>query len=188
MGEICSVDGCDTPKVSWSANCPYCRKHYERARKHGDPNFSMQDRTPIQERWKSRYVIDPTTGCWNWTGTISRGYGYIRGNSVNYMAHRVAWESASGRPIAAGHEIDHLCRNKSCVNPDHLDEVTHTVNMERIPKKPQITHCKHGHKFTPKNTAVCRSKGRDIRRCVTCHRVNVREAQRRYRARQKAQS
>ena len=184
MEMLCSVDDCETPKVSWSEKCPYCRKHYERFKKYGDPNVCFQDRTPVEERWKNRYVVDITTGCWNWTGTVSRGYGYIRGNSTTYMAHRVAWESTNGRPIRAGYEIDHLCRNKGCVNPEHLDEVTHTVNMDRIPKKPKGTHCKYKHELTPENTMV---KG-ERRSCLTCHRRRTRENMRLWRARQKGQA
>ena len=78
------------------------------------------------------YIVDPDTGCWIWQrGRHSRGYGmaYLDGHTI--MAHRLIWLRHRG-PIPEGYELDHLCRNTSCVNPDHLEMVTHQVNMQRV--------------------------------------------------------
>jgi hypothetical protein len=183
---MCSVDGCaDKPK----GNQAYCPKHLMRIRRHGDPNVVklQKDNTPAQERWKKLYVVDPVTECWNWTGTTARGYGYIRdGARRNLLAHRFVWEQTGGI-LRPGLELDHLCRNRGCVNPLHLEQVTHTVNMERTTGHRNKTHCKRNHEFTPANTAIDKDRnGVSRRRCRACHRATVREAQRRYRARQKA--
>jgi len=73
--------------------------------------------------------------CWNWTKGISQhGYGKftarINGKRQTFMAHRVAWECFRGQ-IAAGYALDHLCQNKLCCNPDHLEPVTHAENSRR---------------------------------------------------------
>jgi hypothetical protein len=88
--------------------------------------------TPIAERIERRLIRTPW-GCWVWTGARSSGYGVIglggRNDGVGYV-HRLMHESARG-PIPAGYDIDHLCRNKVCANPSHLEAVTHAENMRR---------------------------------------------------------
>lgn len=86
---------------------------------------------PIRERLESRRQIDET-GCWVWTGALSaKGYGQIRlpGGSTAYT-HRESYVEFVG-PIPAGLHIDHLCRNRSCFNPDHLEPVTPQENARR---------------------------------------------------------
>ena len=88
-----------------------------------------------------KYCVDPETGCWIFTGHIGpKGYGAMRklgDTSRMYPAHRVFYEQAKG-PIPAGKQLDHLCRNRACVNPDHLEPVTNTENQRRG-LKPKLT-------------------------------------------------
>lgn len=111
-------------------------------------------------------------GCWLWN--LSRnadGYGKV-GRTTNpwgeQMAHRVAFRIWNG-DIPDGLQIDHLCRNRPCANPAHLEAVAHRTNMRRAPHiAAQIarTHCKWGHEFSPENTYVAPSDNR--RRCRAC--------------------
>lgn len=77
------------------------------------------------------YEVDPESGCWNWRLRRANGrYGQVERDGVAQQAHRWMWELHKG-PIPDGLEIDHLCRNTGCVNPDHLEPVTHAENVRR---------------------------------------------------------
>lgn len=170
---ICQGEGCDRePRNNTS---PYCEKHYSRVKRHGDPNFALKDHTPARERWKKRYIVDPKTGCWEWTGVKSGSYGVISdGQGVQLIAHRLVWEE-TGHVLIKGMELDHRCFNKGCVNPDHLEQVSHTVNVRRGSKNGSNflkTQCDNGHEFTPENTYI-RSNG--WRSCRACNRRIMRE-------------
>jgi hypothetical protein len=138
------------------------------------------------ERFWDKVLI--TDGCWEWQAYVDRdGYGLFglsKGKTVR--AHRFAFELEHGHPPE--NHIDHLCRNKRCVRPSHLDDVTNKVNHERG-LKAQQTHCVRGHAFTAENTY---RKPNGTRSCRTCHRereatpeakVRRAEASRRYRER-----
>ncbi|MFJ8146570.1 HNH endonuclease signature motif containing protein [Streptomyces sp. NPDC096048] len=116
------------------------------------------------------------SGCWRWTGFIShKGYGRFRFASNVGHAHRFAYVVLVG-PIGDGLEIDHLCRERSCINPEHLEAVTHSENLQRRHPAGLPTHCQEGHEYTPENT-YRRPNG--ARLCRTCK--NAEKA--RYRAR-----
>ena len=104
--------------------------------------------------------VDRVNGgeCWLWMGRLLRGYGRYGGAP----AHRVAYEMEVG-PIPHGLELDHLCRNKACVNPEHLEPVTRAENMRR--RSAALTECTNGHPFTPENTYVTPSGWRSCRAC-----------------------
>lgn len=116
-------------------------------------------------------------GCVLWPGALnSRGYGCVtngRGGSV--LAHRRSYEMHVG-PIPEGLTIDHLCRNKLCINPAHLEPVTVAENLARA--NALITHCPHGHEYTARNTYVkAGSGGRGpSRQCRECGRRRNRDA------------
>ncbi|WP_217488537.1 HNH endonuclease signature motif containing protein [Curtobacterium sp. Csp1] len=117
-------------------------------------------------------LIDKTESCWNWIGTKNPdGYGKYRGRH----AHRVVYERDRGA-IPEGLELDHLCRNKQCVNPDHLEPVTRAENIDR---RTAVTfQCPSGHSYSEANTYV-RPDG--TRRCRECVNARARE----YRARKR---
>lgn len=109
-------------------------------------------------------------GCWLWQGTLTHdGYGMYRGA----RAHRSLYEYFVG-PIPDGLVIDHLCRVRSCVNPEHLEPATVRENTLRGEGRAAInavkTHCVHGHEFTPENT-MRQKRGR---LCRECHRLKLR--------------
>lgn len=93
---------------------------------------------------ESRIIPEPNTGCWLWEGALSEGYGAVGVPRTKRTAavHILVYEYLVG-PIPKNLECDHLCLNKSCCNPDHIEPVTHKINMWRhFARK---THCKHGH-------------------------------------------
>lgn len=71
--------------------------------------------------------VNKTESCWFWTGVIKKGYGRIKINCKRYPTHRVSWLLA-GHTIPEGHLIRHKCRNRHCVNPEHLETGTHKEN------------------------------------------------------------
>lgn len=133
-----------------------------------------------------RVLIDDTSGCWNWTTTPfqNSGYGRIKVVGRVMVAHRFAWEVLRG-PIPQGMQLDHLCRNRRCVNPEHLEVVTPRTNVLRgetiVAANYAKTHCHHGHPLNGANLFV-RRDGR--RRCRTCEKANQKKvrATPRYRA------
>lgn len=125
--------------------------------------------------------VHMTDGCWVWTAaTNGYGYGQIRIAGRTRRAHRVGYEAMVG-PIPVDHDLDHLCRNRLCVRPDHLEPVTRRVNLLRgdttTARNARVTHCPRGHAYDAENTRVHQGK----RTCRECERKRAREYARAHR-------
>lgn len=133
-----------------------------------------------------RVVIDDAgyeTACLTWTGAkITAGYGNLRIKGVNHLAHRLVYAARYGeipkRIDGDRAVIDHLCRNRACVNIDHLELVTNRINILRgdtiQAANAARTHCVNGHAFTPENTYRAGKYGRG---CRTCKRERQRKGE-----------
>lgn len=129
-------------------------------------------RTPILARVFRRVRRDEVTGCWLWTGCVlPAGHGQIREAEPRRtrLVHRVVYEALVG-PVPEGLELDHLCRRPACVNPAHLEPVTHRENILRgeapSAQLARRTTCHRGHPLTGANLGTA-----TFRRCLTCHRI-----------------
>lgn len=127
--------------------------------------------------------INLTNGCWEWQRPLSEGYGYLPFKSTrrNIRAHRLSYEIFKGS-IPKGLTVDHLCCNRKCCNPDHLEVVTRGENARRGKgleithnKRRLRTHCKNGHEYTSENTRIDNSKGRNARVCRICAKLKTRQ-------------
>lgn len=113
------------------------------------------------------------TNCLEWQRAKARGYGIVSFNGKMQMVHRVVYEHLIG-PIPEGLQIDHLCRNRACSNPGHLDPVTARTNINRG-RKPQSekTHCPKGHPYDQANTYYRKDRpGRECRLCSVARNNN----------------
>lgn len=168
MGDrTCSTPGCNDRMAYVTRGL--CRRCYDRARGAAKPK--VRPALPNIDRFEKRVNRIPG-GCWEWVGhTNGGGYGRlaIEGRTTVY-AHRWSYEYHVG-PIPDGLEIDHLCRNTLCVNPDHLEPVTPDENKRRWSES--VTHCKSGHEYTPENTYI--RPGRGGKDCMECRRERDRK-------------
>ena len=170
-GTRCSIEGCErsTHARGW------CGMHYQRWYKFGDVNAHVKEqvqviRGPADERFWPK--VDAFGDCWEWTaGKNKYGYGLFRFKNRSYLAHRFAYETLVG-DIPEGEELDHLCRNRACCNPDHLQAVTRRVNVLRgfatSGLNARKTRCPQGHAYDEANTYISKTNGG--RQCRACSR------------------
>lgn len=124
----------------------------------------------------------PVGGCLEWArGLDGRGYGAIYIGTQQHRVHRVVYEELHG-PIRADFVIDHLCGNRRCCHPGHLEAVTQRENLLRgrtlAARHAQTTHCPQGHPYTPENTFLKNGS----RQCRECSRIRARARYQRLRA------
>ena len=133
----------------------------------------MPKHRPLVERFWDYVWPEPTSGCWLWSGAIAdTGYGSIRTSRPEprtLLAHRLSYELTNG-PIPEGLELDHKCRVRCCVNPEHLEPVTHSVNHRRgIGFNRRKMHCPKGHSYAGENLRIgIRGDGSKFRMCRIC--------------------
>ncbi len=150
-----------------------CRSCYSRLLKNGYP--SPKARPSVEDRFWAK--VDKATGpddCWTWTGSKNhRGYGlFSKYGCYSPTAHRTAWMITRGS-IPEGLQLDHLCRNKECVNPAHLEPVTGHENMKRAVAS--RTTCRRGHPFVADNIYMENPRKRVCRTCRDAARVRFHE-------------
>lgn len=180
---VCVIEGCGTPHEARG----WCRRHYLIWQAHGDPLYIPQG--PEARFWAFVDKNGPSPAlpsslgrCWSWTGSgDTRGYGGFSLGGTTVKAYQFAFHLAGGT-IHSGQELDHLCRNPNCVNPAHLEPVTHKENMLRGTNPAALhaitTHCPYGHPYDAENT---RMLSRDRRSCRECERRRNREYKQRQR-------
>jgi hypothetical protein len=175
----CRVAGC--PKFRRYPNIDLCNAHYLRKQRYGDPLGAAPPRPTTRERFDSK-VVKATSGCWEWTGAHFQATGYAvftmrssDGKWRPYTGHSIAYRLYVG-DVPDGMWLDHLCRNRGCVNPAHLEPVTPQDNVLRgyspAPVSVRANRCHRGHEFTPENTYTkTKPNGRTKRECRQCQRM-----------------
>lgn len=129
----------------------------------------MTDPAVLKARFLKKVDKRPS-GCWLWRGHVNKvsGYGQFWDGERVRGAHQVSYELFKG-PIPKGHEPDHTCRVRRCVCPDHLEAVTHRVNLLRgvgfAAKRAAQTDCKDGHPLSGDNLYVAKNGTRQCRKC-----------------------
>lgn len=145
-----------------------CNRHYLRELRHGSPTAGAPLRIldDVERLWSR---IDRTGDCWVWTASTTDGYGYTQWDGRLWRVHRLVYTLLIG-PIPTGMQLDHLCRSRACCRPDHLEPVTHAVNVRRGLRSMRQT-CPRNH---PYDIRLERPNGRVERRCSICANDNRR--------------
>lgn len=143
------------------------------------PRMRMQ----VIDKLESKHIPEPNTGCWLWTDALDDdGYGSVMVDRKRLRAHRVSYEHHRGL-IPEGLTLDHLCRTRSCINPDHLEAVSNRVNVLRgvgpCAQNARKAACPKGHPYDGPNLYAWEGQ----RYCRACHR----EAHRRWKAKKRAE-
>lgn len=128
----------------------------------------------LYERLLKDSIYDPATGCILWQKPMDTGYGHLSVNNKMQLVHRIAYEMFA--PIPENLVLDHLCRRRACINPEHLEPVTHAVNILRgegcMADYAKRTHCPQGHPYEGENLWLKPNAngGKGARRCRVCKR------------------
>ena len=186
MKRTCIVPNCGLPHHSNG----YCTGHRQRVAKTGSPGDSMLIRGPGALSLLNIQKPHGDSGCWYWRqGRV--GYTQIKVNGSSLQAHRFVYEELVGT-IPPDSDLDHLCHtadlscgggrdcpHRACVNPSHLEPVSHAENVRRgrglAAKNASKTHCIRGHEFSPENTRYRMKNGRPYRACIACQQERNQE-------------
>lgn len=162
----CAIEGCERP-VGLKGARGWCPKHYQRWQKTGSPTGTRRPTPETRFFRKLRQVGD----CWVWTAaTDQSGYGLFQGGDRMIRSHIWSYNFFIGE-VPEGLQLDHLCRNRPCCNPWHLDPVTPLVNTQRGIGSGSRTRCPQGHPYDLINTYRTPSGKRVCRRCAQASRA-----------------
>jgi len=127
------------------------------------------------------YIPEPNSGCWLWIGSVaSDGYSRFRGYGGSISGHSFSYWYHVG-PVPEGHELDHICRVRCCVNPAHLRPLTHADNVAladftKNHRNGRKTHCLRGHELSGDNLLVERWRHLTMRKCRACKKYRLERA------------
>ncbi|PXH62351.1 HNH endonuclease signature motif containing protein [Klebsiella variicola] len=135
-----------------------------------------------ESRLLSKVEKDLETGCWIFTGSrLPSGYGILWNGARPTGAHRISFQLYKGE-IPAGKEIDHICNNRSCVNPAHLQAISHKENIHKsstlMGVNARKSHCKRGHPLNGENLHITPLGARQCKECMRMHARNAKARKR----------